>query len=522
MRSFFVANGVRIDVTLTKLSGAGWPSSQAALRTAGMRPVAKNASRLSPAERVARRYLESEAPAVAGTDFDPRLMIEALRCSRRSALLLGDDAASLCLARVAAPGRRGATARPAVGAQPPRGAFMIATPTVIVEGLRRADLAAARNCGARLVHEGLEGKVLLRAPSVEDAFDLLQVLLERGVRAVAPNFLRRVVRPAVSPPMRAWAHATIGVPAAWAVTRGSRGVKVAVLDEGVDTAHAALHAAVVAERDFIGDNGLSAMPSGDDAHGTACAGVIVSRQPSCPGVSPGCSLIAARIAMGDGQDGWIFEDQATADAIDWAWNEGAAVLSNSWGGGLPSDAIRRAFERARTRGRGGKGAVVVIAAGNDQGAIDFPGNLPEYITVGASTPADERKTKTSSDCETWWGSNFGETLSVLAPGVFIQTTDITGSLGYSRSAFTRTFNGTSAATPHVAGAAALMLSANPTLSADEVKHYIERTAHRIGSRTGWTPTCGWGRLDVGSAVPAVASHSAPTRSQATARARRAR
>ncbi len=97
----------------------------------------------------------------------------------------------------------------------------------------------------------------------------------------------------------------------------------------------------------------------------------------------------------------MFDDFATADAIDWSWRNEAAVLSNSWGGGAPSDAISRAFGRARTQGRGGKGSVVCIAAGNDQMLIDFPGNLPGYVTVGASNPKDERKTLTSSDGEDW-------------------------------------------------------------------------------------------------------------------------
>ena len=132
--------------------------------------------------------------------------------------------------------------------------------------------------------------------------------------------------------------------------------------------------------------------------------------------------------MDDGSGGWVFDDYATADAIDWSWRQGADVLSNSWGGGAPNDAISRAFARARTQGRKGKGSVVAIAATNEQRAISFPGSLPGYVTVGASTPKDERKTKTSSDGENWWGSNYGPALSLLAPGVFIWTSDISGAI----------------------------------------------------------------------------------------------
>jgi subtilisin family serine protease len=207
--------------------------------------------------------------------------------------------------------------------------------------------------------------------------------------------------------------------------------------------------------------------------------------------------------MDDGTGRWIFDDWACADAIDWCWREGAAVLSNSWGGGAPTDAISRAFARARTQGRGGLGSVVVIAAGNHQAPIDFPGDLPGYVTVGASNPADERKTRTSSDNETWWGSNYGATMSLLAPGVFIWTTDIVGPAGYETGDFSKTFNGTSSATPAVAGASALMLSVNPALSASAVGDLLGKTAKLLKGQTTWTPELGWGRLDVAKAVAAA-------------------
>jgi thermitase len=383
------------------------------------------------------------------------------------------------------------------------------TQTVIAEGLRQADFAAAKTFGATVIEEGLDGKVLLRVESIEQVFGLVELLIKREVGSVTPNFVRRISLINKSAPTKAWSHNKIGVAAAWAITRGSADVRVAVLDEGVDTAHPSLKAAVVAERDFIGSNGNSAMPAGNDAHGTACAGIVLSRDNTYVGIAPNCSLIAARIAMDDGSGSWVFDDFATADAIDWSWRQGAAVLSNSWGGGAPSDAISRAFGRARTQGRDGLGAVVAIAAGNYQIPIDFPGNLPGYVTVGASNPADERKTRTSSDGENWWGSSYGATMHLLAPGVFIWTTDISGPAGYDAGDFTQTFNGTSSATPAVAGAAALMISANPALSGTSIRNLLGNTAKKIQGQTTWTPELGWGRLDVGSAVAAAKVAGAP-------------
>ncbi|TMB54581.1 MAG: hypothetical protein E6J47_07885 [Chloroflexi bacterium] len=481
--TFFTALGERHECTLQPLSAAAIPAS-----------VTRGA-RLAAGSVVAA--------------FDPQKLAGTVRASPVLSSRASDPS-RLALVRIAPAG-----AAAAATAAAPTGSLTLATETVIAEGLRQADLAAARNAGARLVEEGLDGKVLLRVDSVDRAFALAELLQAREVGSVSPNFLRRIIRPARSAASAAWAHVRIGVANAWKTTKGTAGVRVAVLDEGVDTRHPALKAAVVAERDFIGGNGASAMPSGDDAHGTACAGIVLSRDKTYPGIAPRCSLIAVRIAMDDGSGGWVFDDYATADAIDWSWRQGADVLSNSWGGGAPNDAISRAFARARTQGRKGKGSLVAIAATNEQRAISFPGSLPGYVTVGASTPKDERKTKTSSDGENWWGSNYGPALSLLAPGVFIWTSDISGAAGYEPGNFTKTFNGTSSATPHVAGAAALMLSANPTLSAPTVRTLLGQTAKRIQGQTGWTPELGWGRLDVAKAVAAAKAAGPAARPKAS-------
>jgi subtilisin family serine protease len=441
-----------------------------------------------------RRRLTAAARAAA--TVDPAAMVRAVLASPVLKSRV-DDAMDLAVVETTA--AAGGPRRASVVASKPTG-LMLATQTVIGEGLRQADLAAAKSYGATVIDEGLDGKILLKVDSVKRAFGLVELLRAREVGSVSPNFLRKVIRLAPSAPVKAWALNKIGVPAAWAITRGMASIRVAVLDEGVDTKHPSLKAAVVAERDFIGGN-TTAMPDGDDAHGTACAGIVLSRSGTFPGVAPRCSLIAVRIAMGDGTpNGWVFDDFATADAIDWSWREGADVLSNSWGGGAPSDAISRAFARARTQGRNARGSVVVIAAGNAQAPIDFPGNLPGYVTVGASNHKDERKTRTSADGETWWGSNFGATMRLVAPGVFIWTTDISGAAGYDPTGFTKTFNGTSSSTPHVAGCAALMLSVAPHLGASTIRNLLGKSAKRIAGQSGWTPELGWGRLDVAKAV----------------------
>lgn len=459
-----------------------------------------------------RRRLTAAARAAAAVD--PSAMVRVVLASPVLKSRV-DDPMELAVVQTTASGVR----RASVAAPKPTG-IMLATQTVIGEGLRQADLVAAKSYGATVIDEGFDGKILLKVDSVQRAFGLVELLRAREVGSVSPNFLRKVIRLAPSAPVKAWALDKIGVPAAWAITKGSAKIRVAVLDEGVDTKHPSLKAAVVAERDFIGGN-TTAMPDGDDAHGTACAGIVLSRSATFPGVAPRCSLIAVRIAMGDGTpDGWVFDDFATADAIDWSWRQGADVLSNSWGGGAPSDAISRALARARTQGRNARGSVVVIAAGNDQAPIDFPGSLPGYVTVGASNHKDERKTRTSADGE-GWGSSFGASMRLVAPGVFIWTTDISGAAGYDPSGFTKTFNGTSSSTPHVAGCAALMLSVAPHLSASTIRNLLGKSAKKIAGQTGWTAELGWGRLDVAKAVAmAKASNTRPGGKTKAARKKR--
>jgi thermitase len=455
--------------------------------------------------RGSRAVAPVAGPAAARSGNDARTIISTVENSAVLSTRISDPS-NLRVVQGKVPVRRDAAGirRPQPIPISTYDAVTLATETVTAQGLHPGDYEAAKKFGARVIEEGLGGRVLFAVDGVERAFDLAKLLLEREVGAVSPNFIRRSVNvPRSAAPQKAWSHKMIGVSKAWAVTQGATDVRVAVLDEGVDVTHPALKSAVYAQRDFIDENGDSAMPDNDDAHGTACAGIVLSRDKNYPGIAPKCSLIAARIAMGDGAGGWVFDDFNTGDAIRWSLSQGAAVLSNSWVTSGPSNDISLAFAEARTQGRGGLGSVVVIAAGNNEGPIGFPGDLPGYVTVGASNPDDERKTHSSSDGEYKWGSSYGPTMTLLAPGVFIWTTDISGPCGLGPGDFTKTFNGTSSATPAVAGAAALMISANPALSGASVRQLLIESAAKFTGQTDWTGELGWGRLDVGKAVKAA-------------------
>src|SRR5690606_26135395 len=119
------------------------------------------------------------------------------------------------------------------------------------------------------------------------------------------------------------------------------------------------------------------------------------------GIAPGCKIMPIRIALGAGGD-VITESAKTADGIGWAWQNGASILNFSWGFGSTPSVLRDAVDAALTSGRSGKGCVIVAASGNDNSPVrNFPANVPEVLTVGASSPADERKSPTSVDGETY-------------------------------------------------------------------------------------------------------------------------
>ncbi|HEX8525845.1 S8 family serine peptidase, partial [Allosphingosinicella sp.] len=244
-----------------------------------------------------------------------------------------------------------------------------------------------------------------------------------------------------------------------------------------------------------------------DGHGTACAGLAAAVAHGTGGVQGsgrGCSLLAVRIAYSETVGGpWQTSNAIIASAIDWARTSGAAIISNSWGGGLASNAIVAAIDRARGQGRGGLGCVVVVAAGNVFGPVEFPANLPGVLAVAASNEYDQAKTPDSADGETWWGSCFGPEIDIAAPGVHNLTTDISGSGGYAAGNYAPAFNGTSSATPIVAGACGLILSKRPNLEEGQVRALITATADKVGQFPyvgGRNDHMGAGRLNVLEAV----------------------
>lgn len=307
---------------------------------------------------------------------------------------------------------------------------------------------------------------------------------------------------------------------AWTITAGSPNIRVAVFDHGFEMNHPDLVNSVYSTG-YDANTGTSpATVRGD--HGTACAGIIGAQQNNSIGVSgiaPNSKLISISINLN-------FSDtpQQLANGFNWAWQNGADVISNSWGGYTPSSIIDDAITATLAQGRNGKGTIVVFASGNENNTnIRYPGNSnPDILVVGAISNCGERKSYTSCDGESWWGSNYGSELDAVAPGVFIPTTDRQGDNGYnyngmtddySNRDYTEWFNGTSSACPHVAGIAALILSVNPNLTQKQVSDIIESTTQKIGGYNyqttsgrpngAWNNEMGYGLVNAYAAVQAA-------------------
>ncbi len=297
------------------------------------------------------------------------------------------------------------------------------------------------------------------------------------------------VSPSASPSAIAWGVSKINATVAWQQGINGTGITVAVVDTGVDAQHPALDdlddipytydPKVIGWKDYINNRPL---PYDDDGHGTHVSGIISGTRGT--GVAPKTRLIVAKVFDSSGSG----TDWNVSLAFQWAVQNKAKIISFS-GGGEHSDLMTTAVNNAVNAG-----VAVVAAAGNegpDPGTMSFPGADKNAIAVGATDSSDGIASFSSRGPVSWvndptYGTQTYIKPDVSAPGVWINSTWPGG--GYN------TLSGTSMATPHVSGLAALILQKYPGLSPSQLKNKLEDTSIDLGPQ-GMDNTYGAGRIN---------------------------
>lgn len=422
----------------------------------------------------------------------------------------------------------------------PDGHELILTDEVLVNFAKNIDDKARRELCKKLnciVVNDTNDIWRIRVLDKEDDAPLIvanNLSAEKGIEYAEPNALQAAVYMSIAPPsdplfVNQWhlhntgqnggkAGADVRALEAWEITFGSPNVRVVVHDSGVDIDHPDLMANIDPGKDF--DNNDADASNDFGPHGNACAGIIaaVRNDIGVVGIAPGCRIVPLRAAGALTWNVW-------AETFDWAAERGD-IISCSWGLSRNST-LSAAIRRAARNGRGGKGIPIFFATGNGGSLnfIEYPASLPETIAVGASTNKDIRAGYSQGgpgiDFVAPSGPNINpDGTPIVSEGtLFIETTDIQGQLGYNRNIdgdYCKAdgpsgFNGTSSATPLAAGVAALILSVNNDLTAEQVREIMRETCVKIDSANanydanGWSPKYGYGRINAADTVNKASS-----------------
>ena len=282
----------------------------------------------------------------------------------------------------------------------------------------------------------------------------------------------------------------VGAPAAWAAGYTGTGAKVAVLDTGIDATHPDLAGVVSAQQDFTGEG-----VADTDGHGTHVASTIAGTGAASnglrKGVAPGATLLVGKVL---GEHGGT--EAGVIEGMQWAVDQGADVVNMSLGG-APTDGTDL-LSQTLNELSDTTGTLFVVAAGNSgaRETVGSPGAADRALTVGSVTKDDQLSVFSSQGPRT---GDFGLKPELAAPGSDIVAARAAGTLPdasvderYAR------LSGTSMATPHVAGAAAILAGQHPDWTGTQLKDALVGSAKRLPGID--TLAQGAGRLDVARAV----------------------
>ena len=386
--------------------------------------------------------------------------------------------------------------------------------TMVFGPIVAAGSVAAELGGERVSEMGATYRVRVAASTDLDAA-AQQLQQAPEVVEVEPNRYRVVAATQPNDPMFSaeWGLPKIRAPEAWDVQRGSPSVVVAVIDSGIDLDHPDLVANLVAGQDLVDITGSPPpgfqfdgdvltrddVPEDEVGHGTHVAGTIAAATDNSlgiSGVSWECKLMPVRvlaklIRTADGMVTGMGTGVDIAAGIRWAVDNGAHIINMSLGGYHDEFVERDAVAYAIANN-----VLVVAAMGNDNSSQPFfPAAYPGVMAVGAIGQDDQRASF----------SNTGAHIGVVAPGVDVRSTFLNG--GFDD------LSGTSMATPHVAGVAALIRSSDQSLTAVQMAGLLRSTAHAL--RDAATdpvpnPAYGSGLVDARAAVDQATGGTAPT------------
>ncbi|MGW3659868.1 S8 family peptidase [Streptomyces sp. NPDC005151] len=288
----------------------------------------------------------------------------------------------------------------------------------------------------------------------------------------------------------------IGAPTAWAAGYDGTGTKVAVLDTGIDPNHPDVVGQVKKTQNFTDD------PDAVDHHGhgthvaSTIAGSGVASGGKYKGVAPGADLYIGKVLNSAG----VGPESGVIAGMEWAVDQGADVVSMSLGSPVASDGTDPISEAVNELTES-SGTLFVIAAGNegsDKSTVGSPGAADAALTVGAVSKSELLAGFSSRGPRK---GDFAVKPEITAPGVGIVAARAAGtSMGRPVDANYTSANGTSMATPHMAGAAAILAQRHPDWTADRLKQVLVSTAKQ-GSYTAYQQ--GGGRVDVPKAIDAT-------------------